>query len=615
MEYLRDRVWEQMVEQKLVEKKIDEYGITVTDDEVRDIILGPNPPAFLRQNFIDSNGVFNREMYQQALFDPQNKAVLIQAEAAVKQQQIQVKLQNFLEASVFVSDAELKRDFINKNTDISAEYALVQQVRLTDSSITVSDDEIKDYYNEHKEDYKIEPKRKIKYVLFEKKAVEDDTLSVKNNLNALINDMEEDTVAFQNFVNIYSEQPYSVDTVAINQLSADAVSALNEASSGDVVGPVLTNQGFVVYHLINKYEGGDEYVRASHILVKGTDEKAKAKADSLYNVLKQGADFAEVAKKVSEDPGSGRRGGDLGWFGKGQMVPQFEDASFNGKIDVIQEPVESQFGYHIIKVTGKSKEKFVVEKIVNKIAVSPTTLDRIHENADDFSYLAKENDFDSEAKLMNYSVVEAQPFAETASFIPGLGSAKTIVKFAFENSVGDISEAFTVPSGYVVAMITEKIDAGYQPLDDVKARIRTAITSEKKMAKAVQIASDVKNKIGNSGDLKQAESISQYVKYGTVDNFNVGKKSIPGIGADFAFIEYCLSGELNKVSNPVEGTRGAYLIKVTGRTPFNETAFNLQKSTLRNSLIQQKRSQFFEQWIAKLKDEAEIEDNRYQFYR
>ncbi len=130
-----------------------------------------------------------------------------------------------------------------------------------------------------------------------------------------------------------------------------------------------------------------------------------------------GADFATLAKEKSED-GSASKGGDLGWFGKGQMVKEFETASFNGKIGKIQRPIKTQFGYHIIKVTGRTNKEYILEKIVNEIRASATTLDRAYNNAGDFSYIADKNGFESEAKVMGYEVLETTSFIEETRMVP-----------------------------------------------------------------------------------------------------------------------------------------------------------------------------------------------------
>jgi len=614
MQNLRDQVWNTFVNQMLIDEKIDEFGIVVTDDEVKDVILGPNPPAFLKQNFIDSNGVFNRELYEQAIYSPQNRDAIIQAEQTIRAQLTQEKLQSYLTGSIIVSDGEVLRKYQEQNVKLSAKFAVFEYNKVPDSSVTVTDEDLQNYYDEHKSDYKVDEQRKLKYVLFEKKPAKDDSISIKKNLEEIIKDLKQDTSTFRTYVNIYSDDPYSVDTLTVNQIHPDAVKILSSAEVGKIIGPVLTTEGFTVYKLLNKIRGKDEYAEASHILIRGDDEAAKEKADSVYRALQNGADFVKTAMELSDDPGSGSRGGYLGWFGKGQMVPEFEKAVFNGRVGVVQKPVKSQFGYHIIKVLGKTNTKYVVEKIVNKIEPSGTTIDRLYENAGDFSYLAKENSFDSEAELMNYKVVETAAFNKDATYIPGIGSSKALANFAFENGVGDISDVFKVPAGYVVAMISEVKKAGFKTLEEVKSQVKIAVTREKKFEKTDQMAKDLYEKIKGTGSLDKAKEYAPNALVDEVDNFSISG-NIPKVGRDQTFAAYCLEGELNKVSEPLRGNRGTYLIDVIARTEINQDDFKKQENTIRTNLLQQKKTQYFSQWIQKIRDEADIEDNRYMFYR
>ncbi|MCO6472306.1 MAG: peptidylprolyl isomerase, partial [Melioribacteraceae bacterium] len=411
LDAFRDQVWESLVSQKLVLDKIDDFGITVTDEEVKDVLLGPNPPQELQQNFIDSTGQFNRALYEQALTDPQNRDIVIRVEEGVRQQLYQSKLQNYLNASIIVSDNEIEQYYRDQNVKVDADYAYVNSRLIPDSVVTVTEDEMKDYYSENKKDFEVKEQRKIKYVRFPLLPSQGDTTAIKSNLDAIVQSIKSDTGSFKTYVEIYSDNPYSRDTLSLTQLPKAAAAILNEASDGEIIGPVITNQGFIVAHLVGKIKGADEFVRASHILISSQqigEAQAKVKADSIYFELKKGnADFEEMAMKFSEDPGSGRVGGDLGWFGRGQMVAPFEEAAFGGKIDFIQEPVKTRFGYHIIKTTGRDNTQYILEQIVNKIDASATTQDRIYNNASDFAYLADKNDFDSEAELLNYQITES----------------------------------------------------------------------------------------------------------------------------------------------------------------------------------------------------------------
>ena len=182
MPQIRDQVWNAVVTQKLVSQEIEKFGITVSDDEIRDIILGDNPPDFLKQNFIDSTGKFNRQLYESSLFNPQNSKPLIQAEEYVRQQRLNEKLQSLLFASITVSDADIKRKFIDQNISMDVEYALVGLNLFPDSTMKITDDDLKTYYNNHSDDYKVRAQRKLKYVLFPEKATDGDSLNVKDML-------------------------------------------------------------------------------------------------------------------------------------------------------------------------------------------------------------------------------------------------------------------------------------------------------------------------------------------------------------------------------------------------------------------------------------------------
>ncbi|MBK7104225.1 MAG: peptidylprolyl isomerase [Ignavibacteriae bacterium] len=615
MDAFRDQVWENLVSQKLIDEKIKELGITVTDQEILDIIQGPNPPQIITQYFVDSTGQFNRQAYDQAIYDPQNKEAMVQTENIVRQQLIQQKLASYLNASIVVSDTDVKDAFIQQNMKISTEYAFVDINTIADNEISVNDSEIEKYYNENTEEFKVDAQRQLKYVLFSNAPTKDDSISVMTNLSAIVKKIEGDTTTFKSYVEIYSEKPYSKDTLALTMFGGEAGLQISKAANGSLVGPVLTNEGYVVYKLENTVPSKESLVKASHILVKhGTDENAaKAKIDGIYNQLLKGANFEVTAKQASED-GSARNGGDLGWFGKGQMVKEFENASFNGKIGEIQKPVRTQFGFHIIKVTGKSDKKYIVEKIVNEIKASATTVDKAYDKANDFAYIAEKNDFITEAELLKMEVKETPQITEESKVVPGVGSSVALVKFAFENGLNDVSSVFKVQAGYVVAMVSKIENAGKKPLEEVKEIIKSKVLREKKFEKSKSICTDIKTKIGGTKDFAKAAEVYSKVKVSGVANF-APNGNVPGVGRDLAFTQASLDSKINEITNPVKGARGYYLLKVTQRTPIDSTIFSIQKNSIRENLLAQKKNMVFAEWIESLKKEADIEDNRYQFFR
>lgn len=615
LDYFREQMWNTVVSQKLMAKKIKEYGIVVSDEEVKDFFLGPNPPAELAQSFTDSTGKFDRASYERALKDPKVKDQVIVWENIIREQLLTKKLQQFVTSAVNVSEDEIRRQYEDQSIKMRADYTLFDLNNVPDNDIKVSDDDLRNYYNKHMSDFKMDAQRKIKYVLFNRKATAQDSARIKDNLQKNIVKMQKDTASIKSLVAAYSDYPYSKDTLNVMSLPAEAKSLLVNAKANEFVGPVVGPDGYTVYHMVAKVKGKDPSVKVSHILVKtGADEKAsKAKADDIYNQLQKGANFAELAKKYSEDPGSASNGGDAGWGTKGSWVNEFYNAAASGKVGQIQKPVKSSFGFHIIKVTDRSDDRFVVEKIASKIAPSPTTLNKIVRNANELVKLSREGDFQKEAEMLKYNVVETPAFTEKAGFISPLGYNPSLVTWAFSSKVGEISEYFKTPTGYVVAMVSADIKAGVKPFEDLKESVKINVIKEKKLEKMMQAAADAKAKLGGNSDLKAVSNFYPNVKADTTTEFS--GTVFPNVGRDFAFIQYCQKAELNKVSAPVKGLRGAYLIKPVFRTQFNEQDYTAQRNAIRDRLLQQKKSQSFNQWLAKLREDVKVVDERYKYYR
>ena len=612
MDEFRNQVWQSIVNETLIAQQVKKYDITVSNQEIRDIILGDNPPQFLKQNFIDSTGKFNRAMYENALFDPRNKDILIQAEEYVRQTRLREKLQSMLSASITVSDGEILRNFTDKNTKIDAKYALVSLTQFPDSTFKISDGELKGYYNEHLDKYEIKPQRKLKYVLFSNEPTSKDTERVKQELISVKKKIDDGTLKFKEAVNLYSSVPYAIDTLSISKFSSNAADLIYKSNSG-VVGPVLTNEGYSLYKIDGTIGTNQTMVDASHILINqyGSDQKNYVEAMKLYKALKDGADFSKMAKEKSGDRGSAAKGGDLGWFGKGAMVPEFERAAFNGAIGVIQKPVKTNYGYHIIRVNGRTNKEYIVEKLVEPVKISPTTVDANYNAAQDFSYIAKKNDFKSEAKLMKYQIRETADFYESSVIIPGIGMSKALVDFAFDNELNSISDAYKVKEGYIVAEVSQVIKEGVRSFDEVKNQIKPLVLSQMKYNKALETINNIKEKI--KGNLNEAVSLDPKATVDTTGRFSASGP-VPKVGRDFGFLEAAKSLKLNTISEPVKGNRGYYLIKVTYRTPFDSSAFDIQKNSIRNQLMEQRRRSFFNEWIAELRKNADIVDKRYLFY-
>lgn len=615
MDGFRNSVWEQIVNLKLADKVIEDLGITVSNEEVKDVILGPNPPMFLQQNFIDSTGKFNREIYERALFDPQNKTALIQAEEFVKQQLKQDKLSSYVSSSLILPDEEILRYYNSKNTKLAADFV---QVRITDypkDSVKFTEKELQEYYDKNKDvDYIQKAQRKLRYVLFEEKPSTDDTVETLKNLKSLVETIRlgED---FKEFVEIYSSQPYSKDTLQLSLIPESLRGLLVNSENGYISDPALTPNGYESYKLIEKFQGEDTVVSASHILFRSQTENDSVKtlADSVYNLLLNGAEFDEMASKYSEDFSNAKNGGDLGWFGRGQMVKEFEEVCFGNEPGKLVAPIKTMFGYHIIKINGKSSDKFVVEKLVNQIKPSSATLNKIYNDANDFVFINKEMGFEGAAAEMNVAIRESQLFDESQNVIPGLGENMSLKKFSFENDLGAVSDVYKVRNGYVVAEIQEIIEEGYQPLEDVRSFVENEVIKEKRFKKAEEIINRIYEKL-DKNNFQSAKDVYKKATVGRTQQF-ILYNNIPSIGRELAFSYHVFETPKGEVSKPFRGNNSMFIVKPTFKTVFDSTNYNLQRNALRDELLRTRKNKIFQEWLDDLKENAEITDNRDQFYK
>jgi parvulin-like peptidyl-prolyl isomerase len=612
-EQFRQQVWDALVTQKLLEQEIDKMDLTVTNKEIEDAILGDEPPAFLKQNFIDSLGNFNRELYEQAIFDPQNEQVLLQAEEYVRQQRLNEKLQSLLLASITVSREEIERKFKEQNIYLNAKFAIFPVQTIPDSLLNITDEELREYYENNSEQFKVEEQRKLKFVLFRNEPSKTDSELVYRNLESVKNSFLKDTADFSYYVNIYSDLPHSVDTLDPSAFKPEAVDSLINAEDGSIIGPVSALQGYALYHRIDFISSDESFVKASHILIndEGDDEKNLAEANRLYELLISGENFNELAGEHSNDPGSARLGGALGWFGKGRMVKEFEEASFNGKVGEITKPVKSNFGYHIIKIENRISGKFVVEQIVNSVKQSAASLDANYTAASDFSYLAEKNGFEKEAELMGYEIKETALFTDKSITIPGIGTSRRLLGFTFDNGLDDISDVHKVPTGFVVAKIAEIMPEGVRDFEDVKVRIKQQVLNDKKYEAAKKLADNILERVdGKFEMIPQLDPRIQILETGRINK----QSNVPVLGNDYAFINAAFSLDKGEISEPVKGMKGYYIISVTEKTEFDSSAFSMQESTIRNNILQERKNAYVNNWLQNMKEKADIVDNRHLFY-
>ncbi len=620
MSELRDEIWNQMVNQILIKQAARRLGIVVTDQEIVNWVTN-NPetlPDPIKKYFEDSTGHINRQILQGALSStrPDVEQFWTSVQEYLQQQRLQDKLASRLYSAVRIPESTLRMQFEQQNEKLNAAYVLFPAATLfPDSTIKVSESEMRDYYYSHQDEYKTQPTRALKYVVLPVVPSAQDSADIKSEIDRVAA-LAQTGTDFIELVKEYSDTPYNDKFVSHGQLDPAIEEEALAAKKGQIVGPFLASDGYHLIKIMDEQTGKNEYVHAAHILIHvipGPDSMSSYKvADRIIKEARSGANFAALAEKYSQDPGSASRGGDLGWFGKGMMVAPFEKAAFAARVGQVVGPVRTQFGLHIIKVLGKDSRELKIADIKMGIKTSGQTKEDIKQRAEDFIYVAKQDGFDKAANTIRVGVQQTPPFAK-GGFIPTVGNYPETATWAFKGSLGAISSVTTISQGDAVFMISGIKNAGVTPFRDLKMQINNILVSKKQIDKALVYATGLEKKLSPTDSLNKMVQLDPRLRYAVTGQFPPASY-VPGVGRDYAFVAEANRLNPGQISKPVAGSSGVYIIQLLSKTPFDSTSFKIQRMTMMQQQMQQEKQRIVSDWLQNLKNSASIVDNRSRFF-
>lgn len=643
-----DNAFNEMVRRTILEDEFAKLGIDCTTDELNDMIHGDHihqwvvqipifngPTGFSRdsvRNFLtrlelDPEGA-NAEERQQWL---DSRKQWSDFERELKNARKADKYVALIKKGIFVNklEAQNQYDALYNKKEIS--FVLQRYADIPADEFAVNDDEIKEYYEKHKDDadYEQEEARDVQMIYFPIVATESDKKEINVQLEALKAPFS-NTVNNIGFVYQNSDAQFLSDS-AIYKVSADdrmsfsiqanagsyplsADPMIQDCEIGDIFGPFLAynnddkREEMAILKVIDTPTEKQAWVR--HILISTgatrTDERAKAISDSLIRDIKANDNFAELVPQVSEDPGSIDNGGEYKWFAEGVMVPEFNDAAFNGAIGQVQ-LVKTSFGYHIVEVLGQGDRITPKLAIVSKvIRPSEYTMRTIEGIAYEYIYALDGMDGDS---AFNDMAIDSSKDVKTTrvylsnDYVLGINKSKSMLKYAFNpnTEVGTVSDPILDGDKYVVAIVNNVIDEGAPKFEDVKEIMRAPALVDKQ-AKAYMA------KMSNHATLEDAGAVltNGFVRKGevTFDSkavFNGGRAEPAVIGMLFTNIT------VGAPLLPIQGEEGVYLFMVDAELPVEETT---DLAVVANPL-QIKRAQISDTRVIKaLREKADLVDNR-----
>ncbi|MDJ1502581.1 peptidylprolyl isomerase [Xanthocytophaga agilis] len=633
LQQIREQVWQDMIFRYAYQPQFEKLGIGLSPEERDDMIAGDNIHTSIKQTqvFQNASGQFDRTMLDRYLdyiesdsARPQDKQLWENFIVnQLPQMRMREKYDNLLRTSLYVTQAEAQHEYEAQVAKVDAKYIYVPYYSIPDSTIKVSDDELKTYLSAHKNQYKGDETRSLKYVTFPIMPSAKDSADLKSQLVDLAKQLavapnDSSFAIAESEIEVPGNGSYQV----IGALPQEIQNTISTLIPGSINGPFQDGNEYYIF----KYDGAKDdsipSLRASHILFnlpKGASDSVKAQtrkqAEDVLKQIKDGASFEALAQQYGSD-GTAQRGGDLGWFSKnGQMVKEFEGPifSFNGS-GLLPNLVETEYGYHIVKVTQpKTYKKYKVAVIRKSIVPSEATRNEVYRKASAIGSQAKDiASFEEAVKkdptLSAYTADRLQP---QATSINTLVNARSIVQWAFKDDtkVGTVStELFELdnPNQYVIAVLTGKSEKGSPSVDAYRAELTNKVRNQKK---AEQIISKLGDLSGTLDAIAQKYGAQAQVLTGT--DITMGSNSLPSVGMEPAALGKAFGLKVGQKSKAIKGENGVIVMEVTKQTPAPQIADYTQYKTQ----LKQNKS-FSVTYLAgeAIKEDADIEDLRYKFY-
>ena len=618
--YVIENTWNQTISQILMDKEIQRLGLQISKNELNDMITGKNPDPQVVQNFGDpKTGQLNRQQLNSFLQnvstqDPNSELSQqwTQFLVNVRQNKLAEKYNNLVKNSLYVTSLEAREDYSQRNKLANFSYVNLDYASIPDNQVKLTDENYSTYYNENKSRFKnAEETRTFEYVVFDANPSKTDSLEVKQQFDKLFTGLKttnNDSV----FVAMNSDSKIPVSYIRKGQLNPALDSLVFNAAAGSFVGPVFSEGSYYAAKVIDTKTGPDS-VKASHILLNAATEggidKAKAKADSIRNLIQNGASFADLAAKFGTDA-TKDKGGDLGTFGRGAMVPAFDDAVFNGKAGDLK-VITTQFGVHIIQIESqKGSSKLVKAAVINKaLSSSSKTQQEAYGKASSFLSSTKDSKaFDESIKKSGYRKLIAENVTPTQGSVVGLENPREIIRWAYTADKGDVSDqVFEADDKFIIARLINISEKGLLPLEKVKSQIEAMVMID---VKSKMLTEKLTKALEGSTNINQvAQKVSKAAM--PVQNVVFANPVIPGLGQENKVIGSIFGSQPGKLSKVVTGEQGAYVYVVNGfSNPPPLTNVYKQKVQILQALAQRASSDAFKV----LRDKADIKDNRVRFF-
>lgn len=501
-----NQAWEDLVAARLIRQKMNQMGITVTDNELIEMITGENPDPFIRQQFGDEQGNIDRIALRAAIDAPENSQAWIQIEQQLRDNRRQQKMSNYIASGLKVSELDIENEYTMQNSFAEIEYVRFPYAEVTNDDLSVTEEELREYYQSNQSDYERSETYRFEFVSWDKTPTSADTTNIIEEVEELREQFattDNDSLFMQRY---QSATPYQGAFVALDDMREDYREVIEGLEVGEVSDVVMINSA---PHMLKKIEQNGDDVR-----------------------------FAVFSYQIIADP-------------------------------------------------------------IN-------TIDRLAEQASEFEFYASTDGFEEEADRRELDIQTATA-TKDVPFVPGIGQAPQLLNELENMSTGDISDAIELSNQFLVVRLIERTPEGARPFAEVRSQVENSVRNEKRQ----EVMLDrVMQYTDRSEGLEQIAEVSDR-EIQTAENVRFGGNTIPGAGREVKVIGYVFGMEEGELSGPVEGANAVFVIRLVNKSMADpSTMTEADRNQIRTQLEQQKFQNFNQVFLERLKEEADITDNR-----
>lgn len=626
---VKEQVYQQMVKEMILDDQAAKLGITVTKEELDDLVSGENISSVLMEFFGNSQTrTFDRQALDQYLNmlrtdpttlesdDQKNQLLMMKSQWAyiqnlIKYRRLEEKYSSLFAGALLVNDVEAKASFEGTKRNVDLAYVVQRYTTIADSTVVVDDKDMKALYEQKKNNFKAPfDLRRITYFVKDVMPSSEDFAAVEKEMGT-IREKLETTDNPELVVADYSAEPFMDAYVAQDKLPADVKEFVQNSAPGAVLGPLKNGELFSLYRLMDKTVATDSINVQFINLPEGTDKTFSNNfADSIVNVIKGGKDFAVVAQELSQQPGVGQPQ----WATEAELIAARLDKDLVKKyMDAPKGEIMKTTVRGIIQIARIDDKKAPVAKAkLAVIAVPVTVSDRTSNSIESElqQFVSANENKDSFVKAANekgYNLMSDVLLNPTQQGLQGISGSRSVIHWAYNEKVGSVKKFdMDAADKKVVAIITEDIPAGFRPFNDadVQSYLKAEVVKNKKAEKMI---ADFKAKPATSLEA-YAQTLGSKVDTTRYVNFNTS--NIQGLGREPIVNVYAQHGKANTLTGPLKGENGVLLLNIFD-TKEEDLKYDpeVTKSQLQRNYFYMARMV-----VGSLREAMNVEDNRVKFW-